>query len=343
MIDWVTCELPLVHTPLNGGLVCKIDPEGDTEWVTRCRIQVQGSHESSIQVRSVGGDGAGEATGLHFSGNPAKFLQGHNVFGSDDLVALMYDTFLVICRALGLAPSLGEVRAVRQGCYPLSMVDINYSYELPTRADVLSWIRAAEFKSKTRHGRPQLKGGTLYWGKTSQRWALKVYSKGEEIEAPRHRLPEQLESTPIKQWADNKLRLELRLKKKQLTEHEITQASHMSAATVKSLFSEYVRKIEMKEQMALTTEKRLQLPQKLQSTYILWQTGQDLRYTLPRATYYRHRKELLEYGVDIALARDLEQEDRSNVVPLMRVLEAVPVDIPAWAFNQKLVHNSARH
>lgn len=309
--------------------------------MTRCRVQVPGSHESSVQVRSVGGDGLGFATGLSFSGNPSKFLQGHNVFGSDDLVSLMYDTFRAICRSLKLTPSLQELRLVKRGHYPLTMVDINYSYELPTRSDVAAWIRAAEYKSKTRHGRPQMKGGTLYWGKNSQRWAIKVYSKGEEIEAPKHRLPESLSATPVKQWADNKLRLELRLKKKQLAQHGITCANELTAETAKRLHSEYVRKIEMNEQVAMTTEKRLQLPQRLQSTYVLWQTGQDLRSTLPRATYYRHRKDLLEYGIDIALARDCEQEHRSNVIPLLRVLEAVPADIPFWAFEQNLVHRSA--
>ena len=36
--------------------------------------------------RSVGGDGQGMATHLSLSGNPSKFLQGHNIFGSDDLM-----------------------------------------------------------------------------------------------------------------------------------------------------------------------------------------------------------------------------------------------------------------
>ena len=339
MIDWVTCELPFVHQPLESGLVCKLAADGEVEWATRCRVQVQGSHESSIQVRSVDGDGAGHATGLIFSGNPSKFLQGHNVFGSDDLVTLMYDTFLVLCRALGLSPSLQEVRAVKRGDYPLSMVDINQSYELPTRQDVLAWIRAAEFKSRTRHGRPQMKGGTLYWGKTSQRWALKVYSKGEEIEASKHQLPDDLLSTPIPAWADNKLRLELRIKKKQLTKHDITIARDMTADRARELFSEYVRKLEMNEQVALSSEEQLALPQKLRSTYILWRSGEDLRHTLPKATYYRHRNELLPYGIDIAISRDVV--DRSNVVPLIRVLEATPAGIPEWAFQQRLVHRSA--
>lgn len=340
MIDWVTCELPLAHAPLESGLVCKVSPDGDLEWAVRCRVQVQGSHESSIQVRSIGGDGAGEATGLHFSGNPSKFLQGHNVFGSDDLVLLMYDAFIAICRSLNLTPSVGEVRKVKQGIYPLSMVDINQSYELPTRQDVLAWIRAAEYKSRTRHGRPQSKGGTLYWGKSSQRWSLKVYSKGEEIEASKHQLPEALQATSIPKWANNKLRLELRIKRKQLAEHGITEARDLTDNRAREIFFEYARKLDMKEQIALTTEQQLKLPQRLRSTYVLWRSGEDLRSTLPKPTYYRHRKELLAHGIDIAIARDTI--DRSNVVPLIRVLEATPASIPEWAFSQRLIHRSAK-
>jgi len=342
VIDWVTCEFPLLHYPLNGGYVCKISPNGESEWVTPCRVQVKGSHEASISVRSLGGDGEGRATTLQFSGNPSKFLQGHNVFGSDDLLSLMYDVFLFLCRHFELNPQLTDLNAIKVGRYALSMIDINYSFELPTRSDVCAWIRSAEFKSRTRHGRPQLKGGTLYWGKTSRRWALKVYSKGEEIEASKHGLPESLQETPIKRWADNKLRLELRLMKKQLTQHGIQEAWQITEATVKSLFNEYVRKIEMKGQVSLSTAKRLSLPQKIQSTYILWQNGEDLRSTLPRATYYRHRKELLDYGIDIALARDQKAEHGANVIPLVRVLEASPAVIPQWAFEQRLVHHSAR-
>ena len=217
MIDWSTCELPCHHYPLNAGAVMKVTPEGDVEWASPCRLQVQGSHESSVQVRSVGElDDQGRARALLFSGNPSKFLQGHNVFGSDDLKSLMIDTFLKLSRSLALEPTYDDMHRIKMGDYPLAMVDINQSFELPRRQDVLAWIRAAEFKSKTRHGRPQMKGGTLYWGKHSRRWALKVYSKGEEIEAPKHKLPYELQDTLLPQWADNKLRLELRLLHKEL-------------------------------------------------------------------------------------------------------------------------------
>jgi len=341
MIDWVSAALPLVHQPLNGGLVCKILPDETLDWSTRCALSVVGSHDSSIQVKSVGGDGQGMATHLYLHGNPSKFLQGHNIFGSDDLIPLVYDTFVRICDVLDLQPQLTELGAVRAGDFNLSRIDINYSFSLPTRSDVRAWLRAAEFKSKTRHGRPSMKGGTLYWGKSSRRWAIKAYSKGEEIEAPKHRLPDQLRETKLSKWADNKLRIELVLRSKQLKELNLETAKALMPARIKTLYRDYLGRLEMNEQIALSTEQQLEFPQRLRSTYILWRSGEDLRDTLPKATYYRHRKDLLGYGIDIALRR--ENKDRSNVVPLVRILEAEPAEIPSWAFSERLIHRSAAH
>lgn len=75
------------------------------------------------------------------------------------------------------------------GDYKLVMADINYSFLLPTRGDVLSFIRALEFKAKTRHGRPSSKGGTLYFGQNSEYWAIKFYCKAEEIRTARGKIP----------------------------------------------------------------------------------------------------------------------------------------------------------
>lgn len=339
MIDWVTAALPCLHSPLNAGKVLKIDPNGEIEWQTSCRIQVEGSHAQGISVRSVGGDGQGMATHLLLSGNPAKFLQGHNIFGSDDLVSLVFDAFTAICCRLDVMPSVADLESVRSGAYRISIVDINQSFELPTRSDVLAWIRAAEYKSKTRHGRPQMKGGTIYWGKHSQRWTLKAYSKGEEIEAAKHRLPEALLDTPLAKWANNKLRMELRLKSKELEKLGIEIAADLTPVRARQLYGEYVGRLDMKEQIALSTEEHLKLPQRLRGTYALWRNGEDLRSTLPKATYYRHRKAFLEHGIDIALRQ--ESLDRSNVVPLIRILHAEPAGIPEWAFSSGLIHRSA--
>ena len=52
MIDWVTTELPCTHRKLEAGMVCKVKPDGELDWMAPCRVSVAGSHDSSIQVRS---------------------------------------------------------------------------------------------------------------------------------------------------------------------------------------------------------------------------------------------------------------------------------------------------
>lgn len=344
LIDWVTAELPCLHVPLNGGLVCRTDREGEIQWQTSCFLSSVGSHDATIQYKSVGGDGQGRATAILIHGNPSKFLQGHNVFGSDDLLALVYEVYTGICAAEGLQPTAQDLFAVRHGGYSLRRLDINHSFELPTQHDVLAWLRAAEYCSKTRHGRPSTKGGTLYWGKTSKRWSLKAYCKGEEISVKKkgHQLPQALHNTPLQEWAANKLRIELVLRGKQLDEMRINRAG-LIQRYLWPLFTDFLERIEMSKQITLSDEVMLELPTKLKSTYILWMEGHDLRSTLSRPTYYRHRTELLKYSIDIGIQQQNAGE-RTNVIPLVRVLQALPADLPPWADELGLVYKPAsRH
>jgi len=268
-------------------------------------------------------------------------LQGHNVFGSDDLLALVFDTYLKLIGYLDIKPELSDIKTVKEGAYRLTRVDINYSYDLPSRSDVLAFIRALEFKAKSRHGRPSMKAGTLYFGTARSRWRFCAYSKGEEIAAgKKHCLPDALIGTPITAWADNKLRLELRLMRKELDSLEIVKANQLTPEKVKMLYQNYARKIDMSEQIALSDKQLLDLPRRLRSTYILWKNGEDLRSTLPHNTFYRHRRELKEYGIDILLRQ--ESLNTSNVVPMFRILEACPASLPDWAFTDGLIHSSAR-
>lgn len=347
MIDWVTVELPFLHSPIDSGYFLMVKPGGDIDWKTPRRQSIEGSFRSTMQVRSIGGNGAGQATLLQLSGNPSKFLQGHNVFGSNDLVALVNDTAHRVFQSLGIWPTDLELRAIAQGDYRLINVDITESFELPTRGDVIAWIRALEFKAKSRHGRPSIKGGTLYFGKGTSRWKLKAYCKGEELESKKkgHQLPVDLLNTPIKQWADNKLRIELTLLSKELREIGIEVARTLTPELCNQLYRRYTGRIEMNEQISLTSQQQHELPTKLQSTYLHWNNGIDLRSILPKATFYRHRRELLEFSdhlghrIDIALRKEVS--DTSNVVPLIRVLEAVPAGLPEWAHEMGLVHSSA--
>lgn len=109
MIDWITFDVRgVLHRPISGGaLVAFDDATGDVEWKTVRRKSVEGSASSTVQIRSGDVDQSGLASSLHFSGNPSKFLQGHNLYGSDDLPGLVYQ-----CAAQALVGSL-HLRAAR--------------------------------------------------------------------------------------------------------------------------------------------------------------------------------------------------------------------------------------
>ncbi|MBK9468313.1 MAG: hypothetical protein IPO20_10295 [Gammaproteobacteria bacterium] len=229
-------------------------------------------------------------------------------------------------------------RAIR--AYRISTVDINQAFELPTRSDVLAWIRAAEYKSRTRHGRPQMKGGTIYWGKHSQRWALKAYSKGRRDRSPQHRLREALLDNAAGEVGKQQAAIRTAIEEQRARETSIETAADLTPVRARQLYGEYVGRLDMKEQNRTVDRRTSEAATRLRGTYALWRCGEDLRSTLPKATYFRHRKAFLEYGIDIALRQ--ESLDRSNVVPLIRILQAEPASIPEWAFAQRLVHRSAR-
>lgn len=343
MIDWVTCKIRWPHAPIASGALVSITPDGETEWEVVKRRNVPGSHSSQITVSSAGSAGEGLAEYLSISGNPSKFLQGHNLFGSDDLLSLMVDTLDKIDAVLGLGIDQATRARVRAGDFEVSMIDVNYSFTLANQKDVMSWIHAAEFKSRSRFGRPIARPGTIYWNKHSRKWAIKAYSKFNELVngGKAHRLPDSFGSaaSQLIEWAENVLRIELRLLKRELQHLKLTKAADL-APRVQELFAEYQSRIVMNGQRRIAAEKLMELPSKLRATYTLWAEGHFMCELLSKATFYRHRKELLEYGVDISITCDAEHQT-SNVVPFMRVLEAKPVSIPDWAFTQGLVHKSA--
>ena len=93
----------------------------------------------------------------------------------------------------------------------------------------------------------------------------------------------------------------------------------------------------MAKNVTLTSSKVLELPRRLQSTYMLWTQGVDLQSLLPKTTFYSHRSALLAFDIDINLPCDTP--NMTNVVPLLRVLEAQSVSVPNWAYEQGLVYD----
>lgn len=327
MIDWLSCRIELPHTTIRGGFVMKIDPDGAVEWESPAWLDVVGSHDQNLRLRTAG------PGRLDLSGNPVKWLQGHNVFGSGDLHGLLVATLSKLVR-LGILPPGLDARTlgILAGRATVSRIDVTGMYELPSLAAVRSWLKAAESSAYLRHrGRGTLtREGTLYFGKGSRRSMLKIYCKGDELAA--HKLPEKLPyREAVETWAQNKLRVELQLRSLALKDRNLDTVAAWGDNDPSMVLNEYLSGLDLTAQMPLTAPELEKIPSHLRSSYQHWFTGVDLRTILSRRTWYRHRRELLAFGVDIAVRRPVEQP---KAVPQLRtVLEARPVSVPDWAYG----------
>ena len=333
MIDWVTAKLPC-RNELRSGCVAKINADGEIEWLSQSWLPVEGSHSSNFMVKSLTPDT------IQVSGNPAKWLQGHNLFGTNDLRLLMWRFFLSLHESLadeGLNPTIEQLERIEKGDYTVSRVDINETWFLKNQADVKAWIRAASEKvSMPYRGKGVFSGDTLYWGKGSKYYYLKCYSKGDEINSKKSNFPQDLRIPQMLEYADRALRLELVVCSKALREWHINKPCVWTPGTAKMLLLSHIRTLDMSNNFKLSDECIDALPRKLRTYYKLWLHGEDLRLELSKPTYYRIRKQLKEYDIDISLVRDIDKP-ADNVVPLIRVLEAEPAGIPEWAYELDLV------
>ncbi len=342
MIDWFRGEVPFLHYPLPAGRVLSIEADGSVAWDCLKSIDCRSSHETNLKIKSAGGDGHGFATSLFIDGNLAKFLQGHNVFGSRDLNTLLLLSFRKIFSIYNEElngwsnPQLAEAR-IKQGKYKVKMLDINQLYDVGNDASVEAWLHAAEMRACSRHGRSTADKGTVYLGKNSRRWAFKFYNKAREMKAKgkTHALPDYLQNVGLEEFVQGKLRAEFRIFSKELEKHGITHGYDITHDTLQHLFNTYLGKIDMTQQATLIDDQLLKMPRAVQGTYQLWRQGADLRSLFPSNTFYRHRRALLEYGIDINTMH--LAPEHNNIVPLVRVIEAVPVAIPAWAYERGLI------
>ncbi|MEM9315272.1 MAG: phage/plasmid replication protein, II/X family [Pseudomonadota bacterium] len=333
MIDWIKAIVPLRHHErLSSGEIQAIDGEtGQIEWRSPKRLKVEGSQSSSVTVRS------SDLRHVEIDGNPAKFLQGHNIFGSDDLHCLAVAFFEQVAARLGIEVPAEDRDAWGRGEYVLKRVDVTESFRLPSQADVHAWIRAAQSTVTGKHqAASAYAGDTFYLGKNSRRIATKVYAKAAELR--KHKLPESLPARGrLLEFAEGLLRFEVVIRAMELRRRGLSSPKNWTPQTPRAIVEERVRAMRLNQKVRLKNEEIDDLPPRLRGAYALWRSGEDLRNIYSKATFYRYRAELLRYGVDLAA----KAPQQGEAVPLIRFLSAEHVDaVPSWATAAGLLYEA---
>jgi II/X family phage/plasmid replication protein len=332
VIDWLTLRAP-IDVPVNAGMVCSFTADGVVEWHAPKRLQLEGSHSATIQVRRFPFDDS-----LEISGNPAKFLQGHNLFGSDDLPGLSRAFVLAVCARLGHRLTPSELQAIDAGLLTLTRIDCTQSWDFDSLPRALNVIRSLASQGYFAYrGRGSMtREGTVYWNQRSRRLAGKAYAKGHELQA--HKLPFDLaERDRLSDFAQGLVRFEFTLRSMYLKRKNLHVCQNWPTlgVTPESIHAELMADLSVTAN-EIPGDDLEQLPAKLRLVYGAWKEGKDVRRYCSRATFYRYRKQLLPFGIDLAALQPSKEEPASNVVPMRVTLVGKPVSVPSWAIGTPL-------
>lgn len=278
-------------------------------------------------------------SGLVLSGNPAKFLQGHNLYGSDCALGLVRQTLERIAPEIwpGLSVDLDRIDL---GEGQLSRIDLTHAWVLDRPEDVDPFLRAMEQRVYVPfRGRGAMNDlGTLYYGvvKKGQRakdWQLKLYNKGREVTV--HKLPASAYAVPgLLDEVNRTVRVELTLRTAELKRLGLIKLGEWSPSRVREIWRAYLGKLNFGDGINLDrgVEDLARHPDakpRHLTAVAAWKAGTDMRSIYSStSTLYRIREEIKQlFDIDIFVPRP-----RDNVVPLRRVISFCEAPArPVWA------------
>jgi len=323
-VDWLTVSqthpeggLPVV----SAGAVWACDEAGQVRWKTISRVQHEGSHETSVSVRCDG-------FRVELSGNVGRFGRPDNVFGFG--LAHCIRLANEILAHYGLPPfTPGEMcYRIRNGEFVhhwtgarISRIDLTANYESggPGNASAVLAYLAQQHKSKQR-GRSIPQGETVSWG-GGKRQYWKAYNKFLELMA--HKCTDQAVIDYCK--TVGLVRLEGTIRSNALTDLKCAYlGDYVTGWAMPQLIRLFDDAAQIMHRAEKTTDDLDELPKQLRATARDYLAGMDVRNTMSRASFYRHRLKLLPYGIDLAV---------TNITPFkprVQVIQLKPAVKPDW-------------
>jgi hypothetical protein len=321
MLDWFSGYVGYDASGLVLGEFFEVEPGGEVvrrrdrwetargSWRSGVQITRAGPTDQMLENRDLGFLCADDAV-LRLSGNPSKFLQGHNVAGPS--VSLLGPVLQALARAFpeGFRPA--DADDDRLPCVQRSRLDVTTSVELGSHQAVHDWLKLAGTMTRSRHGRALDSSGTVYWGKNSRRWSLKAYCK--HCELGKH-LPENIELLgELLEWTRTQLRIELTLRRPELKDR---------GTLSERVIWEYAHKLEIPTMKEARRMEDMEMKPRLRVALQVWLDGTDLAAMLPKATFYRYRRELLDQaGIDISMSAAAQVEADSSALLGIEELQA---------------------
>lgn len=322
-IDWVTIRQDHGEGSLqkiNGGLVMAIDSDGSVEYIVERRVGLEGSFDSRCQIRC---DGAV----VEFSGNIARFNRKDNLFGYQWEETISRINELLNLYSLPPFTSGKLYRFADSGWTwtgaRVSRIDITMNVACFSESGMNAVLRALAGQHVGRQkGQLSIDGATVEYGRGSKYVYGKCYAKHVEFKNHRRKKSGAHVDDEVIDFCQRLgvLREEFTLKSRFLTQRALCYLGSISHMELQSVFYE---RTQFRRFDQVKYESMEGMPQRLKATYACWLLGHQ--QTIARATLYRHRLDLLKYGIDISVPHNVQH------LPLqIRTIDVALLEAPDW-------------
>lgn len=234
---------------------------------------------------------------VEISGNFYKFLNHHNVTGTNDLVGLVTDLIQHLATLdIGIQPTEEELKDVQDGKFRLFRVDVNKAILFGSKVAALDYLEHLKSTASYPYRKKTIYSNGVYFGMRSKRWCLKFYHKGTEVQV--HKNGEYHLDDEIKALADLMVRAEMRINSQQLKEWDLAFGYQWSKDIAHSLLERTLSKLEVPTKPVAAEEPKFESSAD-RKFYKCWLDGDaEICYSL--RTIQRYTKRFLhEYGINI--------------------------------------------
>lgn len=341
--DWLSIyQVHLGGVPLvNDGHVFSVDQDGEIKWDVPQKLVHRGSHDTSIRIRSDGNR-------VTLDGNIGRFNRADNLFGYTVADCIKIANSMLAHFNLPPFTDAAPMRLNRKGgasegvtaasldmsrdndagfqavAAVITRVDLTKNWHTGSAGNCSQFIRHLQgFKS----GRFEPKGYKttgVAWGEGSKFWYAKVYDKAAEYFRQHGKKSKKFDARLFDYMLSAGIaRHEIELKSRYLKQHNLWRFSHWVDGMedrIYALFSDVV-------DGSVHVDSFLEIEGRAGELAVAWRDGADLKKRLAQNTYYRYRRELLKYGIDIAVPSNITRLASRVQVEVITLSAA---ESPAW-------------
>ncbi|MDR4513150.1 phage/plasmid replication protein [Nitrosomonas sp.] len=316
----VSGGLPII----NGGRVVRVDADGEIEYVLDTRQGLEGSFDSRVELRCDGHT-------VEFSGNISRYGRQDNLFGYSFTETIQKINQLI--ESFGLPPfTAGEFFGYTDSGWTysgarISRIDITCNYATGSMLDSEALLRnMAGHHIGRQKGSLSVNGATVEYGRGSKYVYGKLYCKTTELKRHKSRKSGQHVSEEVINYCQQVgvVREEFTLKSRFLTQNGL---AYLGAITDEKLAEVYMNRSQLQRLEQVSYDNFSHLSPRLRATYVSWKYGYPLE--LSKSAFYRHRSELLKYGIDISIPNNV------HTLPIrVKTIELSALNAPDW-YQQK--------